>query len=172
MRKFMLAASALLVSALSTPAFAASCEASVPGDFSKVGETRLSVLFWDVYDATLYSPSGEYEKSERQALRLDYLRDIDAADLIETTEEEWQKLKLDSSEHGEWLAKLKDIWPDIKEGDCLLLVESDNGYAEFYQGEELLGTVESQVFTDQFLAIWLSPESRFEDERNELVGAK
>ncbi|MCJ8316041.1 chalcone isomerase family protein [Idiomarina sp.] len=172
MRKFMLAASALLVSALSTPAFAASCEASVPGDFSKVGETRLSVLFWDVYDATLYSPSGEYEKSERQALNLNYLRDIDADDLIETTEEEWQKLKLDSSEHEGWLAKLKDIWPNIKKGDCLLLVESDNGYAEFYQGEELLGTVESQVFTDQFLAIWLSPESRFEDERNELVGAK
>ncbi|NQZ15954.1 MAG: chalcone isomerase family protein [Idiomarina sp.] len=168
----MLAASALLVSALSTPAFAASCEASVPGDFSKVGETRLSVLFWDVYDATLYSPSGEYEKSERQALNLNYLRDIDADDLIETTEEEWQKLKLDSSEHEGWLAKLKDIWPNIKKGDCLLLVESDNGYAEFYQGEELLGTVESQVFTDQFLAIWLSPESRFEDERNELVGAK
>lgn len=172
MRKFMLAASALLVSALSTPAFAASCEASVPGDFSKVGETRLSVLFWDVYDATLYSPSGEYEKSEQQALNLNYLRDIDADDLIETTEEEWQKLKLDSSEHEGWLAKLKDIWPNIKKGDCLLLVESDNGYAEFYQGEELLGTVESQEFTDQFLAIWLSPESRFEDERNELVGAK
>jgi hypothetical protein len=172
MRKFMLATSALLASALSTPAFAASCEASVPGDFSKVGETRLSVLFWDVYDATLYSPSGEYEKSERQALNLNYLRDIDADDLIETTEEEWQKLKLDSSEHEGWLAKLKDIWPNIKKGDCLLLVESDNGYAEFYQGEELLGTVESQEFTDQFLAIWLSPESRFEDERNELVGAK
>jgi len=172
MRNFMLAASALLVSALSTPAFAASCEASVPGDFSKVGETRLSVLFWDVYDATLYSPSGEYEKNERQALKLNYLRDIDADDLIETTEEEWQKLELDSSEHDEWLTKLKDIWPDIKEGDCLLLLETKDGYAEFYQGEELLGTVESQEFTDQFLAIWLSPESRFKEERNELVGAK
>ena len=172
MRKFMPAASALLVSALSTPAFAASCKASVPGDFSKVGETRLSVLFWDVYDATLYSPSGEYEKNERQALKLNYLRDIDADDLIETTEEEWQKLELDSSEHDEWLTKLKDIWPDIKEGDCLLLLETKDGYAEFYQGEELLGTVESQEFTDQFLAIWLSPESRFKEERNELVGAK
>lgn len=172
MRNFMLAASALLVSALITPAFAASCEASVPGDFSKVGETRLSVLFWDVYDATLYSPSGEYEKSERQALKLNYLRDIDADDLIETTEEEWQKLELNSSEHDEWLTKLKDIWPDIKEGDCLLLLETKDGYAEFYQGEELLGTVESQEFTDQFLAIWLSPESRFKEERNELVGAK
>lgn len=172
MKRLLTAALTLILSAVNASALAASCEASVPGDFSKVGETRLSVLFWDVYDATLYSPSGAYEKSERQALKLNYLRDIDADELIETTEEEWQKLELDASEHDEWLAKLKAIWPDIKEGDCLLLVESDNGYAEFYQGEELLGTVESQAFTDQFLAIWLSPESRFKEERNELVGAK
>ncbi|RUO73078.1 chalcone isomerase family protein [Idiomarina ramblicola] len=151
---------------------AAECTSSVPENFTKVGETRLSVYFWDVYDATLYSPSGKYNQDERQALMLDYLRDIKAKDLIETTEEEWQKLGLNSDSHEKWLTKLDSIWPDIKEGDCLLLVEKSNGAAEFYQGDKLLGEIDDNEFTEQFLAIWLSEESRFKSERNELIGEK
>ena len=80
-----------IIALFSLNSYAAECTASVPDDFSKVGQTRLSVYFWDVYDATLYSPSGKYKQDERQALLLAYLRDIKAKDLIETTEEEWQK---------------------------------------------------------------------------------
>jgi len=160
------------IALFSLNSFAAECTTSVPEGFSKVGETRLSVYFWDVYDATLYSPSGHYKQEERQALLLDYLRDIKAKDLIETTEEEWQKLGLNSDNHEQWLAKLNSIWPDIKKGDCLLLVEKEDGTAEFYQGEKLLGEVDDKEFTEQFLAIWLSENSRFRSERNELIGAK
>ncbi|MCK7458446.1 chalcone isomerase family protein [Idiomarina aminovorans] len=151
---------------------AADCTTSVPEKFKRVGETRLSVYFWDVYDATLYSPSGTYKKEERQALLLEYLRDIKAKDLIETTEEEWQKLGLNSDNHAKWLAKLDSIWPDIEEGDCLLLVEKSDGTAAFYQGDKLLGEVEDKHFTEQFLAIWLSEKSRFESERKALIGEK
>ncbi|MAB22293.1 MULTISPECIES: chalcone isomerase family protein [Idiomarina] len=161
-----------LLALFSVNLFAAECSQSVPGNFSKVGETRLSVYFWDVYDATLFSPSGNYEKNERQALLLEYLRDIKAKDLIETTEEEWQKLELDREKHKDWLAQLDSIWPNIKEGDCLLLVEDEEGSAEFYQGEKLLGTIKDKEFTEQFLAIWLSENSRFRSERNELIGEK
>lgn len=171
MKKLMSGIAIVLLTAMSTSALATNCDAAVPGNFTKVGQTRLSVLFWDVYDATLYSASGQYKKSERQVLKLHYLRDIDAADLIETTEEEWQKLGLEASQHDQWLSTLTNIWPDINEGDCLLLVETKNGYSDFYQGNKRLGTVESAAFTEQFLAIWLSPDSRFKEERNELVGA-
>ncbi len=161
-----------IIALFSLNSYAAECTASVPDDFSKVGQTRLSVYFWDVYDATLYSPSGKYKQDERQALLLEYLRDIKAKDLIETTEEEWQKLELNSDKHEQWLEKLDAIWPDIKEGDCLLLVEKKDGTAEFYQGDKLLGEIEDKDFTEQFLAIWLSENSRFESERNELIGEK
>lgn len=161
-----------IIALFSLNSYAAECTASVPDDFSKVGQTRLSVYFWDVYDATLYSPSGKYKQDERQALLLEYLRDIKAKDLIETTEEEWQKLELNSDKHEQWLEKLDAIWPDIKEGDCLLLVEKKDGAAEFYQGDKLLGEIEDKDFTEQFLAIWLSENSRFESERNELIGEK
>lgn len=160
------------ITLLSLNSIAAQCTNSVPADFDKVGETRLSVYFWDVYDAILYSPSGTYQKDQRQALLLSYLRDIEAEDLIETTGEEWQKLELDSARHDEWLKKLGSIWPDIKEGDCLLLVEGKDGSAMFYQGDKLLGTIDDKEFTDQFLAIWLSENSRFQSERKELIGAK
>lgn len=157
---------------LSMNALAADCGSAVPDTFKKVGDTRLTVYFWDVYDATLFSPSGSYGAPQRYALLLSYLRDISADDLIETTKEEWDDLNLDASQHDSWLAQLKDIWPDIEEGDCLLLLETDEGFAEFYQGESLLGTIKDKKFTQQFLAIWLSENSRFQEERNELIGAQ
>ncbi|MGM0526526.1 MAG: chalcone isomerase family protein [Pseudomonadota bacterium] len=169
--------STVLLSALvATNAWASSCQESLPDDLKKVGETRLSVMFWDVYDAHLYTDTGEYDWEQRdelqKALLLDYLRDIKAADLVETTGEEWQDLDLKHDQQEQWLEQLNNIWPDIKEGDCLLLRENDQGYAEFYQADKLLGTIENKTFTEQFLAIWLSPDSRFESERRELVGEK
>ncbi|WP_404399292.1 chalcone isomerase family protein [Idiomarina seosinensis] len=155
---------------------ASSCEQSLPEQFKRVGETRLSVWFWDVYDATLYTEKGSFSWQDRKqlnkALLLDYLRDIKAADLVETTAEEWDKLGFSHPERSNWLEQLSAIWPDIKEGDCLLLRESDDGYAEFYQDDKKLGVVEHETFTEQFLAIWLSPDSRFKDERQELTGEK
>ena len=168
-------AATLLAAALVAPAAAASqCDAAVPQQHQLVGKTRLSVLFWDVYDARLFTDSGQFEWSRKASLNkvlvLDYLRDIKAKDLVETTGEEWQRLKFDHADQQQWLEQLQAMWPDINEGDCLALVETKEGYAEFYQGEKLLGTIKDKTFTEYFLAIWLSPESRFDDEREELVG--
>ncbi|MGM0481671.1 MAG: chalcone isomerase family protein [Pseudomonadota bacterium] len=167
---------ALLLLPISVNAQASSCDESLPEQFQKVGETRLSVWFWDVYDARLYTESGSFDWQQRKqlekALLLDYLRDIKAADLIETTGEEWDKLGFSHPQQQQWLTQLADIWPDITEGDCLLLRETAEGFAEFYQDDKKLGVIKHKTFTEQFLAIWLSPESRFESERQELVGAK
>lgn len=150
------------------------CKKPIAEGYQEVGQTRLSVLFWDVYDAYLYTPNGQFNWSERKqtpkALLLRYLRDIEAKDLVETTAEEWEKLGFNTKQQSQWLDQLTAMWPDIKEDDCLLLRETEQGYAAFYQGEKQLGVIESAQFTEQFLAIWLSPESRFEEERDELIG--
>ena len=64
------------------------------------------------------------------------------------------------------------MWPNVTKGDCITLVETSQGYAEFYGSEGLLGEIPAKQFTDDFLAIWLAEESRFKTERNELIGAQ
>ena len=166
---------AVLVWLMPSLALASQCDTSLPAEQQKVGQTRLSVLFWDVYDARLFTPSGSFDweqrKQQRKTLILDYLRDIKATDLVDKTAEEWERLGLSHEDQQQWLDTLNQMWPNIKEGDCLALVETEQGYANFYQGDKLLGTIENETFTEHFLAIWLSPESRYEDERDELTGA-
>jgi len=153
------------------PTMAFACEPESAQDLKPVGKTRLSVWFWDVYDAQLLTDSGNYDDYQRRALRLSYLRDIEAKDLVETTKEEWQRLEIEvSNEHTQWLDKLNKMWPDVSEGDCLMLVENEQGHSTFYNADGILGSVESAQFTEDFLAIWLSPNSRFKEERNELIG--
>lgn len=150
----------------------ASCGAEVTETLEAVGSTRLSVMFWDVYDATLFSDSGAYENAEQLALRLEYLRDIDAADLVETTGEEWEKLDYQMDDQAQqWLQQLNDMWPDVQAGDCITLVVNGAGESTFYGVEGRLGEITDAAFSERFLAIWLSAESRFEDERNELIGS-
>tara|TARA_B000000460_G_scaffold87988_1_gene61303 strand:+ start:29 stop:571 length:543 start_codon:yes stop_codon:yes gene_type:complete len=175
--KSLALASALVCAGLSTAVGAQSideCKKPLADEYKEVGQTRLRVLFWDVYDAFLYTTDGDFDwsqrKQQRKALLLRYLRDIEAKELVETTSEEWEKLGFNSQEQSQWLDKLSEMWPDIKEDDCILLKETNEGYAAFYQGDKSLGVINSSQFTEQFLAIWLSPESRFEEERDELVG--
>ncbi|WP_411358322.1 chalcone isomerase family protein [Pseudidiomarina salilacus] len=150
----------------------ASCQTERLSDLDAVGKTRLSVLFWDVYDAELFTDSGNYDTYAQRALRLSYLRDIEAQDLVDTTREEWERLDIKiTSEHEQWLSDLAQMWPDVQEGDCLMLLETAEGHSEFYNAETKLGEIPSATFTEDFLAIWLSPESRFRDERDELIGA-
>lgn len=161
-----------LLGALTSTVAAANCDPDAGKDLETVGKTRLSVWFWDVYDAELLTNTGNYDTYERRALRLNYLREIEAADLVDTTREEWQRLDIRLTEqHNEWLQRLNEMWPDVQEGDCLMLVETEQGHSEFFNAEGKLGTIESSVFTDDFLAIWLSPDSKFKSERNELIGA-
>ncbi|MEX1222692.1 MAG: chalcone isomerase family protein [Idiomarina sp.] len=152
-------------------AAASSCAADALKELKLVGETRLSVMFWDVYDARLYTNTGEYKDAEQRALRLDYLRDIDAADLVETTQEEWERLDYAiDDEAKDWLNTLTNIWPNVSDGDCITLVETSDGFAEFYGNDGKLGQIENKEFTQKFLDIWLAEKSRFKDERDELTG--
>ena len=155
-----------------SPVLAAeNCPIPNQSDFEQVGKTRLKVLFWSVYDAELWTDSGNYEAFNQRVLRLNYLRNIAADDLVDTTGDEWQRLGIElTADHQQWLIELRNMWPDVRKGDCLMLVENDAGYANFYNAAGLLGTIESPVFTEHFLAIWLAENSRFDDERNQLIG--
>jgi hypothetical protein len=139
----------------------------------KVGEAKLKVLFWDVYNSTLYNQTGEYLEGQfPQALEIDYLRDIDAKDLIERTVDEWKKLDIEQITYERWIPLLSDIFPDIKKGDTLLLRVNDNLHSEFFFNGQTLGRISDSNFGKSFLRIWLDINCSYPKVRNQLIGLK
>lgn len=163
----------LLLVVLAVPAQAAQCAAHISDDLETVGETRLRVMFFKVYDATLMTDSGRYPDAQVVALQLSYLRDIEAEKLVETTREQWQKLNYEIGEaEQQWLEDLQSMWPDVSDGDCLLAFHTDGEGVAFYSANGELGQISSDAFADKFFAIWLDENSSYRKNRNELIGAR
>jgi hypothetical protein len=140
-------------------------------DLKKVGEAKLQVLFWDVYNSSLYSKTGEYETEIfPQALKINYLRDIDAKDLIDRTQDEWKKLGIEKVKFSPWILLLTDILPDIKKGDTLLLNVNKNQQSEFFFNGKTIGKITDQAFGKSFLRIWLDENCSYPKVRNKLIG--
>jgi hypothetical protein len=140
-------------------------------ELKKVGEAKLKVLFWDVYNSTLYSQTGEYQaEAFPQALKINYLRDIDAEDLIEKTKEEWKKLGIEQDTFSQWITMLTEIFPNIKKGDTLLLNVTENQQSEFFFNGKTIGTITDQTFGKSFLRIWLDENCSYPKVRNQLIG--
>ncbi len=140
-------------------------------ELKKVGEAKLKILFWDVYNSTLYSQTGEYQAEQfPQALKIQYLRDIDAEDLIERTKDEWEKLGINQELFNQWIPLLTDIFPNIKKGDTLLLNVSENRQSELFFNGETIRKITDRTFGKSFLRIWLDENCSYPKVRNKLIG--
>jgi hypothetical protein len=142
----------------------------VNDEFKLVGESRFEYYFWDVYDAKLSSPTGRYEFGQHPSLlSLTYLRDFAAKDIVKATNEQWKHLGKKEL-IGKYDEVLTMLWPDIKEGETLTFKTDSNGKGTFYHEGKKLGGVDDRTFADNFLAIWLSPETSEPKMRNQLIG--
>ena len=161
-----------LLAILCTLVFSGVSMANPLDDLKIVGEAKLKVLFWDVYNSSLYSKTGEYQVEQfPQALNINYLRDIDAEDLIERTQDEWEKLGIKQVTFSQWIPLLTNIFPDIKKGDTLLLSVSENQQSEFFFNGKTIGKITDQTFGKSFLRIWLDENSSYPKVRNKLIGS-
>ncbi len=53
------------------------------GTLQMVGEARLEFMIWPIYDSRLYSIDGNYQEGQLPLrLEIQYLRDVDAEDLV------------------------------------------------------------------------------------------
>lgn len=140
-------------------------------DFKQVGAAKLEIFFFDIYHSQLYSETGQYQEGEYPlALNIQYLRDIDASDLVDRTEQEWQKLGFEDEQISPWLTLITSLWPDIKKGDTLLLVVEPDLSSTFYFNQKLLAKIEEPSFGQNFLAIWLDKNCSYPKLRKKLIG--
>ncbi len=136
-----------------------------------VGEAQLRVLLWPVYHSRLYTGDGRYTPDQRPIrLEIEYLRSIDAQQLVERTAEEWRQQGLEHPRQDQWLEAMRALWPDVGEHDVLTLELEENDHSTFYFNGKRLGTVEDKDFGPQFLAIWLSPQTTRPELRLALIG--
>ena len=164
----------LYFSQLSVDCFAANNQANNPNpetQFTLVGQGTMSWLWFDIYQVKLLTPSGLYHSGQWPlSLELVYARDITQQELLNKTEEEWQRQNL--SYQQEWLITLKTFWPEISKNDSLLLNVDSKGMSHFFYNNKYIGSVTSTIFSLAFTAIWLSGDTLKPTLRNQLIGVK
>jgi hypothetical protein len=137
----------------------------------KVGNTRLTWLIWDVYDASLFSPTGAYSPDKPFVLELTYLRSLDGSAVAEKTIEEMQRMGFTNQElMTQWQALLSQWFMGIKKGTRLAAMYHADGHTTFIKdGTQVLGTVADKRFAENFFAIWLGEKTLRPDLRRELL---
>jgi hypothetical protein len=161
-----------LACALAVPGATSASDTPHIGSLQLVGEARLNVMFWSVYDSRLYTANGRYEPDQRPLrLEIQYLRDFEAKALVQRTGEEWDHLQLSHERRDQWLQQLATLWPDVGKNDVIALeIDADNR-STFFFNNETLGVIDDADFGEHFVAIWLSPDTSRPALREALIGS-
>ena len=130
-------------------------QASPVHDLKTVGSGTFNWMFWKIYDISLLTANGTYQEGQQPlALEITYARDIEGNQLVSTTIEEWERQDITWKE--DWSAQLTEIFPNITEGDQLLLRVDEQNTSSFLFQRKADWCYRGRDFTDAFLAIWLS----------------
>ena len=135
-----------------------------------VGEARLKVLLWKVYDSALYTPSGRWLGAGPYQLSLTYLRDIPVEQLIKETRKAWDEQNRVHPEQENWLRALAEMWPDISAGDNLVFGVGADDQNQFWFNGQSIGGIDHPDFAAFFGGIWLSEDSPRPALRARLIG--
>lgn len=165
---------AMMLLSITLPASAqASNVSSTLSNFEQVGEARLKVMFWNVFDAALYSQSGSYNENEAFALTLTYLRPLKGEKIVDATMEEIRRLAtstISDAQLQDWNTRLNKIIPDVSKGMSITGVRTPEGFTELYVGDDKKGSFDDVAFTDAFFSIWLGEDTKEPVLRAKLIG--
>ena len=147
--------------------------AAVPGA-ALLGNTRLVVWGFDIYDAWLWAGKGftaANYKTQPLALELQYLRDFKALEIAKRSIAEMRRSATISDEQAEqWVVAMTKAWPDIKKGDSLTGIYKPGVGVQFLFNGKPRGEVADAEFAALFMGIWLSPKSSEPKMRQALLG--
>ncbi|TQV89737.1 chalcone isomerase family protein [Aliikangiella coralliicola] len=149
-----------------------------PENLKLVGKANLTIWFWDIYDAELYSSSGQYQSNSGPVfnspllIKISYNREISRDDLIEETASQWERFNIDDDKKLRWLKSLGDIWPDVDDGDKIMFHIDNQGHCHFFYNEKFIGSVNNKEFSFHFANIWLKENGPYPKMTKRLTGKK
>ena len=138
------------------------------------GQGRLSFLGLHVYDARLWAGSAPVAAgwpAGPLALELAYARSFKGAQIAERSLKEMKRLaEVPESRSEQWLARMKDLFPDVKEGDRIMGLHLPGVGARFFANGQLQGELRDAEFARLFFGIWLSDKTSEPALRDALLG--
>ena len=134
-----------------------------------IGNANYSFLFWDIYDAELYSTSKKYNSNEL-AIILKYNRSIDKETLIRETINDIKEQKSISNQQEEkWKSLLESIYIDTKTNKKFIAIRINNKSIFYYNNEKLHESFDKE-FNQLFFDIWLRSNSKNPNFTKTLLG--
>lgn len=128
-----------------------------------VGQARLTIWGFDVYDARLWAPAGFAAASfasQPLALELAYLRDFEAKDVAERSLKEMRRSQaIPDAQAARWRAELLRVIPNVSRGDRILGLHRPGLGAAFWFNGKSSGEITDAEFARLFFGIWLSPQT-------------
>ncbi|MEO8016026.1 chalcone isomerase family protein [Polaromonas sp.] len=128
-----------------------------------IGQARLTVWGFDIYDARLWAPAPFNAASfagSALALELNYLRNFQAADIAERSLKEMRRSQpVSDAQAALWKAELLRVIPDVRKGDRITGVHRPGQGAAFWVNGRASGEVPDADFARLFFGIWLSPDT-------------
>jgi hypothetical protein len=177
-RAWMLSASAVLAGPAWAQTAAPAAPAELTADLPQArlqGSGRLRFLGLRIYDIRLWagaSPVGAQWAGAPLALELVYARNLDGAQIAERSLVEMRRQAEPAADTAErWLAAMKKMFPDVREGDRITGLNLPGQGARFFHNGNLRGEVRDPEFAQLFFGIWLSPRSSEPALRESLLGA-
>jgi hypothetical protein len=139
------------------------------------GSGRLRFMGLRIYDIRLWtgaSPAGADWAGVPLALELVYARKLVGAQIAERSLAEMRRLAEPAPDTAQrWLAAMKELFPDVNEGDRITGLNLPGQGARFFHNGTLRGDVRDSEFARLFFGIWLSPRTSEPALRASLLGA-
>jgi len=134
-----------------------------------IGSANYSFLFWNIYDAELYSTSNKFN-SNKLAIILKYNRSIEKETLVKETINDIKEQKNISKEQEEkWKSLLESIYIDTKTNKKFIAIKINNKSIFYYNNKKLYESFDEE-FNQLFFDIWLRSNSKNPNFTKTLLG--
>jgi hypothetical protein len=123
-----------------------------------------------IYDAELWVGAKGYVPGEPFVLDLRYARKLNGIKIAEASFDQMEKIGAGTpAQRAAWLARMKEIFPNVQEGSRISGVYLPTGGARFYLDGKPLASVPDPEFARAFFAIWLDPKTTAPSLRTALL---
>ena len=141
-----------------------------------LGRGRLRFMGLHIYDARLWAgaqaPGADWA-AEPFALELAYGRSLTGERIAERSLAEMRRQgEIAEPTAARWLALMKQLFPDVNEGDRLTGLNLPGRGARFFLNGQPRGDAPEAEFARLFFGIWLSPRSSEPALREALLGGQ